>query len=77
MGEFPLFVDLEGVPCLIAGGGRVALRKARALLACAPRLTVAAPRFLPEFQALEQLRGFCGWLLLGQRELPYPALDRL
>ena len=54
MGEFPLFVDLEGVPCLIAGGGRVALRKARALLACAPRLTVAAPRFLPEFQALEQ-----------------------
>ena len=39
MGEFPLFVDLEGVPCLIAGGGRVALRKARALLACAPRLT--------------------------------------
>lgn len=54
MGEFPLFVDLEGAPCLLVGAGRVALRKAEALLACSPRLTVAAPQVLPAFLDLER-----------------------
>lgn len=54
MGEFPLFVDLKGVPCLVAGGGKVALRKTEALLACSPRLTVTAPQVLPAFLDLER-----------------------
>ena len=29
MAYFPMFVELEGRPCLIVGGGAVALRKAR------------------------------------------------
>ena len=28
MAYFPMFVELEGRPCLIVGGGAVALRKA-------------------------------------------------
>ena len=32
MAHFPLFIDLENRPCLIVGGGRVALRKAEKLL---------------------------------------------
>ena len=31
MAYFPLFVDLKGKRCLVVGGKRVALRKARAL----------------------------------------------
>ena len=31
MAYFPMFVELEGRPCLIVGGGAVALRKARKL----------------------------------------------
>lgn len=66
MGDFPLFVNLEGAPCLVVGAGRVALRKVQALLPCGPRLTVVAPRALPEFSELERagklalrLRPFC------------------
>ena len=54
IGYFPLFIDLEGVASLVAGAGRVALRKAEALLCCGARLTVAAPEALPEFQALAE-----------------------
>ena len=54
MGDFPLFVSLEDAPCLLVGAGTVALRKARALLPCGPRLTVVAPGALPAFTGLEQ-----------------------
>ena len=36
MAYFPMFVELEGRPCLIVGGGAVALRKARKLLPYGP-----------------------------------------
>ena len=42
MAYFPMFVELEGRPCLIVGGGAVALRKARKLLPYGPCLTVVA-----------------------------------
>lgn len=53
MGYFPFFIDLEQKEGLIVGGGRVALGKTRRLLPYGPRLTVAAPRLLPDFYALE------------------------
>ena len=40
---FPLFLELEGRPCLVVGGGPVALRKAKALEDCGARVTVVAP----------------------------------
>ncbi len=48
MGYFPFFVDLSNKEGLIAGGGRIALRKIEKLLPYGPRLTVAAPFFLEE-----------------------------
>ena len=40
MAYFPMFVELEGRPCLIVGGGAVALRKALTALASDKALTV-------------------------------------
>ena len=32
MAYFPLFINIKNKPCLVAGGGKVAMRKARVLL---------------------------------------------
>lgn len=55
MAYFPFFIDLEQKEGLIVGGGRVALGKARRILPYGPHLTIAAPRLLPEFHALEDV----------------------
>ena len=55
MGYFPFFVDLSNKEGLIAGGGRVALRKIEKLLPYGPRLTVAAPFFLEEIEEIKEL----------------------
>jgi uroporphyrin-III C-methyltransferase/precorrin-2 dehydrogenase/sirohydrochlorin ferrochelatase len=39
----PLFIDLQGLPCLVIGAGAVAARKAKALLDAGAILTVVAP----------------------------------
>lgn len=52
MAHFPMFVDLTGKPCLIAGGGRVALRKAGVLLDFGAAVTVIAPEVCDELAAL-------------------------
>jgi len=46
--HFPMFIELEGRPCLIVGGGAVAVRKARALGACGAAVRLVAPDVLPE-----------------------------
>ena len=56
MGCFPLFIELEGRPCLVAGGGRVALRKVKKLLPFGPRVTVVAPEVCPELAAVPGVR---------------------
>lgn len=53
MSYFPLFIDLQDRPCLIAGGGRVALRKAEALKEFGAHIMVIAPAVLPEIKAIE------------------------
>ena len=53
MNYFPLFADLRGRPCLVVGGGEVALRKVRLLVAAGAAVTVNAPGLHP---ALEILR---------------------
>ena len=51
---YPLFLDLTGKVCLVVGGGRVAERKVRALLACGARVHVVSPRVCKGIRALHQ-----------------------
>jgi precorrin-2 dehydrogenase/sirohydrochlorin ferrochelatase len=48
---YPIVLDLAGRRAVVVGGGRVALRKARALAEAGARVTAVAPEFLPEFAA--------------------------
>src|SRR6476469_4414623 len=49
---YPMFFDMEGHRAVVIGGGKVALRKVRGLLEAGARVTVIAPRFHPDFDAL-------------------------
>lgn len=52
MDYFPAFLKLHEKPCLLVGGGQVAARKARQLLAAGARLTVVAPDISPALAGL-------------------------
>jgi uroporphyrin-III C-methyltransferase/precorrin-2 dehydrogenase/sirohydrochlorin ferrochelatase len=52
MDYFPLFVRLKDTPCLVVGGGEVALRKVKPLLRAAAQITVVAPAVHSELAAL-------------------------
>lgn len=47
---YPLFFDLEDLPCLVVGGGKVALRKVKGLKRAGARITVVAPNAVPELK---------------------------
>lgn len=53
MSYFPMFMELKDRPCLVVGGGKIALRKVKVLRDYGARVTVAAPEILPEFRAME------------------------
>ena len=48
MGWFPLFLELQGRRCLVAGGGRIALQKVKNLLSWGADVMVVSPGVLPE-----------------------------
>ena len=52
MTYFPINVDIHNRPCIVIGGGRVALRKAKGLLACAGTVTVISPEVIDDLQTL-------------------------
>jgi uroporphyrin-III C-methyltransferase / precorrin-2 dehydrogenase / sirohydrochlorin ferrochelatase len=54
MDFFPLFARLHGRPCLVVGGGEVALRKVRLLLSAGAVVTVNAPQLHPDLDALRR-----------------------
>jgi precorrin-2 dehydrogenase/sirohydrochlorin ferrochelatase len=58
----PINVWLEGADCLVVGGGRVALRKARSLVDCGAQVRVVSPEVCSELAELEHVtvekRGF-------------------
>jgi len=49
----PINVSIEDADCLVVGGGRVALRKVRSLLACGGRVRVVSVDVCDELAALE------------------------
>jgi precorrin-2 dehydrogenase len=50
MRYYPLFLDLTGRLVVVVGGGRVAERKVRQLLACGARVTVISPTATPRLR---------------------------
>jgi precorrin-2 dehydrogenase / sirohydrochlorin ferrochelatase len=48
---YPIFLDLRFKPVLVAGGGKVALRKVKGLLESQAKVTVVAPAILDELKA--------------------------
>ena len=48
----PVFVKLEGHPCLVVGGGTVGLQKVHSLLECSASVTVIAPDVRGELREL-------------------------
>ena len=61
---FPVFIDMEGRLVLVAGGGRIALRRVRTLLRFGAKILVIAPRLCRELEDMEKDRMIC----IEQRE---------
>lgn len=72
--KFPLFLDLSGRSVAVFGGGNIALRRVKTLLAFDAQITVTAPQICPELAELSErfpnltlnLRGFSSDDLSGQ-----------
>ena len=58
--DFPIFINLHGVPVLIAGGGRVAARRAGKLLGSGARVHIVSPEVCAETAKLIE-RGEVRW----------------
>lgn len=54
MSGYPVLLEGRAISALVVGGGRVALRKARALLATGATVRVVAPAIIDELQALRE-----------------------
>ncbi|MBM4036198.1 MAG: bifunctional precorrin-2 dehydrogenase/sirohydrochlorin ferrochelatase [Planctomycetes bacterium] len=54
--HYPICLSLEGKPCLVVGGGAVALRKVRSLLEAGAHVTVVSPEFCEELRQLSGVR---------------------
>ena len=52
MSFFPILLDFDGLPCLVAGGGRLGLHKAKLLLEQGADVTVIAPEICSELVSL-------------------------
>ena len=71
MSLFPIFLKLEGRPCLVVGAGEIAESKIHSLLTANAHVTVIAPEAKPGLAALARAERFT-WL---QREFVPADLD--
>ena len=55
MGAYPVLLELAGRRAVVVGGGPVALRRARGLLAAGASVAVIAPAVLPELAELSEV----------------------
>lgn len=51
---FPMFIDLEGKHIFVAGGGKIACRRIKALLPFGPQIYVSAPLICSELEKLTE-----------------------
>ncbi|MGC7845993.1 precorrin-2 dehydrogenase/sirohydrochlorin ferrochelatase family protein [Desulforudis sp. 1088] len=58
---YPVMIRLEGQLCLVVGGGRVAERKVRSLLAAGARVNIVSPELTPSLQDIVD-QGLAGYL---------------
>lgn len=58
MDYFPAFLNMKGRPCLIVGGGDVALRKARLLFSAGALVSIVAPETSRAFAAFAKANSF-------------------
>jgi siroheme synthase-like protein len=65
----PIFVKLQGRPCLVVGAGAVALQKITSLLECGANVTVVAP------EAREEVRELAAQQTIHWLERPYRPED--
>ena len=56
MSYFPFFIDIQDKPCLVVGGGMVALRKIEKLLPFGVEITVVSPAFCAEVEGMEGIQ---------------------
>ena len=54
MSLYPINLDLSGKPCVVIGGGKVALRKVKTLLQAQAKVTVIAPSLTASLAKLAQ-----------------------
>jgi len=56
----PLFFDVENQPCLVVGGGSVALRKVEQLLMAGAQVTIISPEVNDDLEKVIE-QGACAW----------------
>ncbi len=59
MSYFPFFIEIANKPCLVAGGGIVALRKIEKLLPFGVDIIVVSPAFCKEIEEMEEITRIC------------------
>lgn len=59
MSYFPFFIEIANKPCLVAGGGIVALRKIEKLLPFGVDIIVVSPAFCEEIEEMEEITRIC------------------
>ena len=53
---YPISLRIEGKPCVVAGGGKIAYVKLAALIQAKAKVTVVSPLFIPEIEKLYEDR---------------------
>ena len=54
MKYLPVFLKLEGRPCLVVGGGKVAARKVTMLLRAGAKVSLVAPALCDDLEKLRE-----------------------